>query len=119
MMWRYSMPAENGSDQPNGFTQVPNAMLKANLSHGARLLYSILLSYCWQKDDCFPSYDTLMQDMHCHSQALRSYIKELTEHGLITVVRRGNGKSNRYILNQLVSTQHPEVAPGQERGDEP
>src|SRR5919199_3190700 len=105
--------------KPNGFTQVPNDILKANLSHGARLLYSILLSYCWNKDECFPSYDTLMSDMHCHSQALRSYIKELIEHGLITVERRGNGRNNRYILSQRITTTPSETMPAQKPADTP
>src|SRR5919202_4457151 len=122
-MWRSSMPARSTATAPagthNGFTQVPNDILKANLSHGARLLYSILLSYCWQKDDCYPSYDTLMADMHCHSQALRSYIKELIAHGLLTVERRGNGRSNRYVLNQRITNASPATVREQERGDEP
>jgi hypothetical protein len=100
--------------KPSGFTQVPNAILKADLSQGARLLYSILLSYCRQKEDCFPSYDTLMSDMHCHSEALRKYIKELIAHGLITVVRRGQGRSNRYILSRHSTTSMLEPVSAQE-----
>jgi hypothetical protein len=94
--------------QPTGFTQVPNAILKNNqLSLGARMLYSILLSYCWNKNYCFPSYATLMADMHCHSQALSSYIKELMTHGLIAVERHNKGSTNRYILTQRVTTETP------------
>src|SRR3712207_7242555 len=51
--------------------------LKADMSLGSRMLYNILLSYCWHKDYCYPSYETLMADMHCGSQALSRYIKEL------------------------------------------
>src|SRR3712207_9407644 len=66
------------------------------------MLYNILLSYCWHKDTCFPSYDTLMHDMGCGSQALSGYIKELVKHGLITVIHRGYGKTNLYQLTEVV-----------------
>ena len=106
--------------QHNGFTQVPNAILKdTTLSVDARMLYSILLSYCWQKGFCFPSYDTLMRDMQCHSQALRSYIKELITHGLITVVRRGQGKSNQYVLSHRITADTPEPVSTQAGREEP
>ncbi len=63
MATTFNSAAEN---QPTGFTQVPNTILKnSQLSLGSRMLYNILLSYCWHKDTCFPSYDTLMQDMGC------------------------------------------------------
>jgi hypothetical protein len=97
--------------QPTGFTQVPNAILKANVSLGARMLYSILLSYCWHKTSCFPSYETLMNDMHCGSQALSRYIKELITHGLIAVVRRGNGKTNVYQLTNVVQPAPTQQSP--------
>src|SRR3712207_2132840 len=94
-LWRLSMASPSTkaqtATQPAGFTKVPNAMLKADLSMGARLLYNILLSYCYQKDYCFPSYATLMGDLHCHSQALRKYIKELIDNNHIRVIRPGQG----------------------------
>jgi hypothetical protein len=91
--------------QHTGFTQVPNHILRArNLSRDAKLLYSILRSYCWQKSTCFPSYETLMADMQCCNQTLASAIKELIECGLITVQRRGQGKTNRYILTDGAGT---------------
>ncbi len=108
-MSAHASPAADG--QQNGFTQVPNAILKANLSLGARMLYSILLSYCYHKDYCYPSYETLMQDLHCRSQALRKYITELTKHGLITVVRLGQGSTNRYYLTERVTMETPAAVP--------
>ncbi len=112
-MSAHASPAAEG--QPIGFTQVPNAILKANLSLGARLLYSILLSYCYKKDYCYPSYETLMKDLDCGSQALSSYIKELIKHGLIAVIHRGYGKTNLYQLTEVVQ---PAPAPQQTRVDE-
>src|SRR3712207_6786004 len=102
--------------QQNGFTQMPNRILKAtHISHSARFLYNILLSYCWHKDYCFPSYETLMHDMQCSSQALTTYLTELKNNGLITIVRRGQGKTNLYYLTEVVQSapgtqEHPHEA---------
>src|SRR3712207_6382851 len=99
--------------QHHGFTQVPNDVLYASdLSYGAKALYSILLSYCWEKDTCFPSYETLMQKMQCQSQALSSFLKELVTHSLITIIRRGQGKTNVY---QLKDVAQPVAEPRQTR----
>src|SRR3712207_1269719 len=104
-------PAADG--QNNGFTQMPNSILKAtHVSHSARFLYNILLSYCYKKDYCFPSYETLMEDMQCSSQALTTYLTELKANGLITVVRRGQGKTNLYYLTEVVQ---PAPAPQEQQ----
>jgi len=48
----------------NGFTQVPNYMLKSpRISPGAKLTYAMLLSYAWGNDYCFPGQETLAKDM--------------------------------------------------------
>jgi hypothetical protein len=108
-MSAYVSPTTDG--QYNGFTQVPNHVLHArDLSYGAKALYSILLSYCFQKDTCFPSYETLMREMHCRSQALASFLKELATRGLITIIRRGQGKTNLYHL-AAVAQSTPEPQP--------
>ncbi len=105
-MSAHASPAAESSQ--NGFTQVPNSILKANhLSFGARTLYGVLLSYCYHKDYCYPSYETLMRDLGCHSQALRKYITELIKHGYIIVERNAKGGTNRYILTQRVTTDTP------------
>src|SRR3712207_6536714 len=80
------------------------------------MLYNILLSYCWHKDTCFPSYDTLMHDMGCGSQALSGYIKELVRHGLLTVIHRGYGKTNLYQLTEVVQPA-PDPQPAQAAGE--
>src|SRR3712207_981156 len=114
---RCSMNEYASVDTPQpGFTQVPNHILKADMSLGARHLYNILLSYCWHKDYCFPSYETLMADMHCGSQALSGYIKELVRYGLVTVINRGYGKTNLYQLTEVVQpAPEPQPEPRQSR----
>ncbi len=82
-----------------GFTQVPNAILRSKeISPGAKLAYSGLLSYAWEKDNCFPGQDKLGTDIGVTRQTVNEYIKELRTKGFIRVTRRGQGKSNLYEL---------------------
>ena len=82
-----------------GFTQVPNAILRSKkISPGAKLAYSGLLSYAWEKDSCFPGQDTLGDDIGVTRQTVCEYIKELRTKGFIRVTRRGQGRSNLYEL---------------------
>ena len=45
-----------------GFTQVPNHVLKSEkISPGAKLAYTMLLSYAWQNDYCFQAKNALLK----------------------------------------------------------
>ena len=82
-----------------GFTQVPNAILRSKtISPGAKLAYSGLLSYAWNKDNCFPGQDKLGDDIGVTRQTVNEYIRELRTKGFIRVTRRGQGRSNLYEL---------------------
>ncbi len=82
-----------------GFTQVPNAILRSKeISPGAKLAYSGLLSYAWNNDYCFPGQETLGNDIGVTRQTVNEYIKELRTKGFIQVKRRGQGRSNIYEL---------------------
>lgn len=83
-----------------GFTQVPNFLLKSKkLSSGDKLAFAMLLSYAWQNDHCFPGQKRLGDDMGLHETNVRRHLKSLQAHGLLTIVRRGQGKTNIYELN--------------------
>src|SRR5258707_11556920 len=83
-----------------GFTQVPNFLLKSNkLSSGDKLAFAMLLSYAWQKDYCFPGQRALGEDMGLHETNVRKHLKALQSNGLLTIIRRGQGKTNIYELN--------------------
>lgn len=82
-----------------GFTQIPNAILRrSDLSPGAKLSYVMLLSYAWHKDSCFPGQDTLAEDMAVSTRSVITYLKELQQVGLLIVKRRGLGLTNLYFL---------------------
>ena len=83
-----------------GFTQVPNHVLKSEkISPGAKLAYTMLLSYAWQNDYCFPGQERLAKDMGSGVRSVVRYIQELEQYDFIKVKRQGQGRSNLYELN--------------------
>lgn len=83
-----------------GFTQVPNFLLKSKkLSAGDKLAFAMLLSYAWQNDFCFPGQQRLADDMGITDRSVRTHLKALESNGLLTIVQRGQGKTNLYELN--------------------
>src|SRR6266478_6365581 len=86
-----------------GFTQVPNFLLKSkNLSAGDKLAFAILLSYAWQNDYCFPGQERLAEDMGLSRSRVTEFVGELEKAGLITIQRRGLGKTNVYTIHFYV-----------------
>ena len=83
-----------------GFTQVPNFLLKSkNLTAGDKMTFAMLLSYAWQNDYCFPGQVRLGQDLGLHETNVRKHLKSLEAVGLLSIQRRGQGKTNIYELN--------------------
>ena len=83
-----------------GFTQVPNFLLKSKkLSAGDKMTFAMLLSYAWQNDYCFPGQERLAQDLGLSDRSVRTHLKSLEANGLLTIQRRGQGKTNVYELN--------------------
>lgn len=83
-----------------GFTQVPNFLLKSKkLTSGDKMTFAMLLSYAWQNDYCFPGQVRLGQDLGMHETNVRKHLKSLEAIGLLSIQRRGQGKTNIYELN--------------------
>jgi hypothetical protein len=83
-----------------GFTQVPNFLLKSKkLSSGDKMAFAMLLSYAWQNDFCFPGQARLADDMGLDERSVRRHLKSLEANELLTISRRGLGKTNIYQLN--------------------
>src|SRR6266404_5235093 len=80
-----------------GFTQVPNFILKnSQLSLGAKVAYAMFLSYAWHNDFCFPGQDGLAKDMGISRVRVTQLIAELERARMVTIQRRGQGKTNLY-----------------------
>lgn len=83
-----------------GFTQVPNFLLKSRyLSAGDKLAYAMLLAYAWQNDSCFPGQNKLAKDLGLSDRSVRTHLKSLEVHGLLSIRRRGQGRTNIYELS--------------------
>ncbi|MDO6353554.1 DnaD domain protein [Caloramator sp. CAR-1] len=82
------------------YTIVENHVLKSKLSANAKLLYVILCMYANRDKECFPSYETLLNDTGIKSRAtLANAIKELIDKGILEVISgKEEGKSNVYII---------------------
>lgn len=90
-----------------GFTQVPNAILRATeISQGAKLVYAMLLSYAWHHNSCFPGQDRLAEDLSISRRSVNTHIKELEAKKFIKITRKGLGKPNLYELF-LIATKAP------------
>ena len=89
-----------------GFTQIPNFILRdRRLSHTAKLAYTMFLSYAWNNEFCFPGQERLAEDIGITEKTLRKYILELKATGLLTVKKRGQGKTDLYVIKFQVKDQ--------------
>ena len=86
-----------------GFTQVPNFVLKKEgLSPGAKVTYAMFLSYAWHNNYCFPGQERLSKDIGVTRPRVTQYIGELESAQLVTITRRGQGKTNLYKIHFVV-----------------
>jgi DNA-binding transcriptional ArsR family regulator len=83
-----------------GFTQVPNFILKSTkLSAGDKMTFAMLLSYAWRKDFCYPGQRRLAEDLGLTDRSVRTHLKALETVGLLAIRRLGQGKNNVYELD--------------------
>jgi DNA-binding transcriptional ArsR family regulator len=86
-------------DTQNGWTAIPNAVLRGNLERGPRLLLCVLMSYAYgEKETCFPGQERLADDLNTTPRTIRRWLDKLKEHGLVEYKRKGFSKSNLYVL---------------------
>jgi hypothetical protein len=101
-----------------GFTQLPNAVLKhPTLSFGAKVAYGVLLSYAWQDDFCWPAQERLGQDMNCSVRQVRRLLVELKAAGSVYWQQQGLNRPNIYVLRSLSAWVPPNVLKNKERTD--
>lgn len=83
-----------------GFTQIPNKILLCpQISAQAKALYSVLLSFAWFENQCFPGQERLGEALGWSSDdTVRKYLDELRELKLIDWEQRGLNKTNTYII---------------------
>lgn len=88
-----------------GFTQVPNFLLKnPKLSAMAKVVYAMLLSYAWNNNRVFPGQERMAEDIGTSQPTIHRASQELEQEGWLEIQRRGQGKTNVYILKFVVKT---------------
>ncbi len=82
-----------------GFAALPYVVLRdTRLSVGARLAYSVLLSYAWQEEACFAGQQKMANDMGVSERHLRRFLGELEDLGYVRMKRQGLNKPNLYYI---------------------
>ena len=87
-----------------GFTQVPNFLLKdPKVSANAKVVYSMLLSYAWNNAYVFPGQERMGEDIGLSQPTIARAVSELERHGWLEIQRRGQGKTNIYVLKHRIT----------------
>ena len=86
-----------------GFTQVPNILLNdPGLTFAAKVSYAKLLSYAWNNNCVFPGQERMARDLGSSKSVVNRAVLELQRQGWLEIRRRGQGKTNLYILKHTV-----------------
>lgn len=86
-----------------GFTQIPNYLLNSPaLSANAKVVYSKLLSYAWHNNRVYPGQERMADEIGTSQPTVARAVRELQDKGWLAIERRGQGKTNIYILKYKV-----------------
>jgi hypothetical protein len=102
-----------------GFTSIPNYIFGMPISSNAKLIYMALLSYAWNNRSCYPGLAKLCSDVSLSDKPVTKAIEELTQAALLEVRRRGQGKTNIYIIKDFNSIIPAPDSSGSRIGDSP
>jgi hypothetical protein len=85
-----------------GFTQIPNVILRCcDISDGAKIVLGVILSYAWTGTKSFPGREKLAADTGHTVKTVTKYTQELQTSGLLEIQRRGQGKTNLYVIKPI------------------
>jgi len=100
-----------------GFTIIPNAVLRnPSLSLGAKTVYGVIKSHAWKDDSAVPGLERIGGFLGVTEETVRKYVKELVEAKLVKVVRRGQGRTNQYVILPLTPTNTSVLDDDEHRG---
>jgi hypothetical protein len=85
-----------------GFTQIPNYLLNQTFSNNAKVVYAKLLSYAWHNNKVFPGQERMAEEIGTSQPTIARALKELEQEGWLDIQRRGQGKTNVYILKYAI-----------------
>lgn len=86
----------------NGFTRIPNGLIKGRkLTCYEKLVCIVLVAYRMDKDSCFPSRQTLAAETGFDVKTVDKAIKGLKEKHFIKRIER-EGRKNIYFLSDIL-----------------
>ncbi|MGC9317048.1 MAG: ArsR/SmtB family transcription factor [Armatimonadota bacterium] len=90
-------------EQATGFTQVSNAVLRCypELSDGEKMTYAVLKSYAYVGRETFVGEQTLARARGITVSTVSRHLTRLIDVGLVRVRRRGQGKTNIWIITRI------------------
>jgi DnaD/phage-associated family protein len=88
---------ENNSILSNGYGLIPQMVARdKTISIGAKGLYSYLSSMAGANGTCYPSRDTITNELSISKDTFTKYLSELKKSGYIKVTQRRVGKGKMY-----------------------
>jgi DNA-binding MarR family transcriptional regulator len=90
-------------EQATGFTQISNAVLRCypELSDGEKMTYAVLKSFAYVGPETFVGEETLARARDVTVSTISRHLNRLIEVGLVKVRRRGQGKTNIWIITRI------------------
>ena len=90
-------------EQATGFTQVSNAVLRCypELSDGEKMTYIVLKSFAYVGPETFVGEETLARARGSTVSTISRHLGKLIAVGLVKVRRRGQGKTNIWIIARI------------------
>jgi hypothetical protein len=83
-----------------GFVQVPGyVIIDPDLGDGAMRTFLVIMQHAWREGECYPGLQRLADMRGKGVRAIIRHIKELEATGHLTKHRRGQGKTNLYVIN--------------------
>jgi len=78
---------------------MPVFIMKAKVSHGAKILYTLLCDFSGHKDHCWPSHAKLAQKLYCSISSIKRYLAELAKEKFIFIQNKKQTSSVYYMLD--------------------
>ncbi len=104
-------PSMSDQKQPatEPFVLVQWDVLDLKLAAGALALYVHLLRYTDADGTCWPKQSTLTEALGYSENTFRGYLAELVAAGLVARTRRGNGRSDIYMVSRTGQPLSPDA----------
>lgn len=67
----------------NGGRVYQNVARSPKLTLGAKGLYAYLAAFCGEGNECYPSVETICEEINVTKTTMYKYMKELVEHGVV------------------------------------